>query len=500
MAPRDIRQELPDRGIPDDHLPTKPAETGQRASGQRSIDRKLTEGSIPRNLFYLAWPQMLTGVLQATQQMADLVWAGFLGPRAIASIGVAQSWTMLFMTARMGLDTAARAMVSRAVGAGDMKLANHIATQAIMLSATISFVLTFLGFIFTESLLHALGVSDEVVAQGAAYMRFQFVASFVMAMQFSSAAVLQASGDAVTPMKSQMIARTFQIVVSPLLVFGLLGLPAEGLVGASIATAIGQGIGSSMNFYALFTGKSRLTLSFRNYRLDVPLLWRQLQLGAPSSTTQMASALSNVVVVGLVTSFGDFTLAAYAITQRLQQLVFLGSQGLGQASGILVGQNLGANHPERAKATVWWALGYVMIMNTLVGGLMFLFPALFLTIFTRDPTVLEVGIPWLHIQVIGFMGLGAGMVFQQTFNTAGDTFVPMFVILATVWGVQQPLAIMLSGIAQNWSLFGVEIPVPAISHMGEFGIAWAIAISVGVRLAIYFPYFIWGPWMRKRVY
>lgn len=192
-------------------------------------DRNLTEGSIPKNLFALAWPQMITGLLQAVQQMADLIWAGFIGSRAIASIAVAQSWTMLFMTARMGLDTAGRAMISRAWGAGDRTLANHIAVQSITLSFTISFTLTSLGFIFTEALLRLLGVSEEVIAQGATYMRIQFVASFWMALQFSSAAVLQASGDAVTPMKSQLFARTSQIIVSPLLIFGLLGLPKLGL-------------------------------------------------------------------------------------------------------------------------------------------------------------------------------------------------------------------------------------------------------------------------------
>src|SRR5207247_125024 len=146
----------------------------------------------------------------------------------------------------------------------------------------------------------------------------QFVASFAMSMLFSTAAVLQASGDAVTPMKAQLLARAFQLIASPLLVFGLLGFPEIGLAGASLATALGQGIGAVMNFYALFTGKSRLRLSFRESRVDFPLLWRQVQIGAPSSATQMASSLSNIVVVGLVASFGDMTLAAYSITQRMQ--------------------------------------------------------------------------------------------------------------------------------------------------------------------------------------
>src|SRR5262249_8926748 len=140
-------------------------------------------------------------------------------------------------------------------GARDHEMANHIAVQAVVLSFTVSFTLCGLGVLFTEGLLRALGSSDAIIAQGALYMRLQFVASFPMAMQFSSAAVLQASGDAVTPMKSQLFARAWQLIASPILIFGLLGLPASGLAGASLATAIGQGIGAGMNFFALFTGK-----------------------------------------------------------------------------------------------------------------------------------------------------------------------------------------------------------------------------------------------------
>lgn len=255
-----------------------------------------------------------------------------------------------------------------------------------------------------------------------------------------------------------------------------------------------------MNFYALFTGKSRLRLSFKNFRPDLPFLWRQIRIGAPSSVTQVESSVSNLVVIGLATSFGDITLAAYSVTQRLQQFVFFASGGLGQSSGILAGQNLGARRPERAKATVWWALGYVMILNILISALMFAFPQAVLSLFTRDPTLLGVAVPWLHIQVLAFLGIGTGMVFQQTFNTAGDTLMPMLVIFASLWGIQQPLALMLSGVAARWSIFGWDVPVPTLGNLGEFGIAWAIVVAAVARLTIYFPYFLWGPWMKKRVY
>ncbi|MBI4498282.1 MAG: MATE family efflux transporter [Chloroflexi bacterium] len=497
-----VRSHAPQDGVktPAPDGPIAFAHGGPRRRRPTHLDRKLTEGSIPKNIFFLAWPQVVSGALQAIDHLADLVWAGFIGSRAIASIGVAQSWSQLAATARMGLDTAARAMVSRAVGAENMALANHVAMQSFLLSGTVSLTLCVLGILFTELLLWVLGVSEGIIAQGASYMRWQFVASFTIALLMMTSSVLQASGDALTPMKAQVVNRVLHLVLSPLLVFGWGVFPELGLPGAAIANAIAQATGAAINGYILFTGRSRLHLSLHDARPDFPLLWRMVRLGGPSSVTSMERSLAQVILVGLVTPFGDLALAAYSITNRVQMFVNLGSMGLGQSCGILVGQNLGAQQPDRARATVWWALGYVVLVNLVVGGLILLFPYLFLLLFTRESQLLEVAVPWLQIQVLGFIVMGAGMVFMQTFNTAGDTSIPMVVTLVTIWGIQQPAAIMLSGVAQHWELFGWAVAVPTIGDLGQFGIAWAIVLAMAARLLIYFPYFLWGPWLKKQVF
>ena len=482
-------------------IATEDLTSGQRLARppSRPLDRNLTEGSIPRNLFTLAWPQIVAGVLQTLDQLADLVWAGFLGTRAIAGIGVAQSWGMLAATARFGFDTSTRAMVSRAVGAGDLPLANHVALQSFVLNGIVTAVTCIPGIIFTEFLLRLVGASDGIIAEGASYMRWQFMAQMTFALIGMSTAVLQATGDAITPMKAQLTTRAIHLFLSPLLVFGLGFVPALGLAGASIASALAQLVGAGMCFYVLFTGRSRLHLTLKGFRLDFPLLWRMFQIGAPAAVTGMERSLAQVILVGLVSPFGDAAQAAYAITNRVQMLVNLGSMGLGQSCGVLVGQNLGAGRPERSRATVWWALGFSLATNGAIGAIILLFPQATLLLFTRDAALLEVALPWLQIQVLGFIIFGPTIVFQQAFQTAGDTIAPMVVTLVTIWGVQQPLAIMLSGVGQSWELFGRTIPLPSLWDLGQFGIAWAIVTAVAARLIFYFPYFLWGPWLKKKV-
>lgn len=463
--------------------------------GRLRVDRDLTEGSVPRTLWLLVWPLMVSGLLQSIDQLFELTWAGMLGFRAIASIGVAQSWIQLFNTARQGFDTATRAMVARAIGAKDPELANHIASQALVFNVCLAWTSMFIGINVAPGLLRLLGVSEEMVAIGGQYLQLRFVSTSTFALLYTSGSILQASGDTITPMKAQFLARAILIPLSPILIF-VVGL---GLPGAAVAGSIGQIVGVAMTLKVLFSGKSRVKITLAGLRPDFPLYWRMVKLGAPSSWTTGERALAQLLLTGVVAPFGDTVLAAFGMTQRLQQFVMLGQMGVGQAAGVLVGQNLGAKKLARARATTWWALGQCFLMSGIVGSIIFLFPDKFLALFTHEEHLLEVAVPWMHIMVIGFMAFAAGNVFMQVFNTAGDTTTTMLTGIATIWLVQQPLARILSGSLETWNLFGLQLSIPGVEGLGAFGIAWAMVIAILARLVIFFPYFLWGPWYRKRV-
>jgi Na+-driven multidrug efflux pump len=253
-----------------------------------------------------------------------------------------------------------------------------------------------------------------------------------------------------------------------------------------------------INFRALFKGTSRLHLHARDIRIDAPAMWRQIKIGVPASVTSMERSLANMLVIGLVAPFGDVALAAYSLTQRMNQLVNLGHAGLGSATGVLVGQNLGAGKPERAKETVRWAMLLTVATSIIIGGVMLAYPRAFLIIFTRDPELLAVASGWTRIMAIGFLAGGLGTVFVQAINTAGDTMVPMIVTLATIWLVQQPAAAFLSGQAGEWNILGVGLPFSG-PDLGSYGIAWAMVIAQAARLLIYYPYYLTGRWMRKEI-
>jgi Na+-driven multidrug efflux pump len=281
--------------------------------------------------------------------------------------------------------------------------------------------------------------------------------------------------------------------------FGLLGTPHYGVAGVAIANLVGQAVGAGINVRNLWVGKSRLQVSLRGYRFDPQLSWRLIRLGAPATVNSIERSVAQVLLLALMAPFGDVALAAYALTQRTQMVVNLGTQGLGNASGIIAGQNLGAGSVARARQTVLWALGYVTSVKFVVVGLLFVFPTYFLSIFGDDPELLDVGTVWLRIMLIGYFAMGPVQVLMQSFQTAGDTLMPMVSTLLAMWLVEVPLAFMLSGAPQNFHPLGWTVPLPYVTSLGSYGVAWAISAAALVRVAMYVPYFAWGPWYKKRV-
>jgi len=448
--------------------------------------RDLTTGSVPGNLVFLAWPIVGSSIFRVVEMLADLFWAGLgFGTAAIAGVGTAQLWVQIGMGTRRGLDTAVRAMVSRAVGANNLPLANHVALQGLTVGAVVSVLLAVIGILLTPQLMLLVGIGDDVIAETTMYMRIQFVALAIAAMTQIIGSIFQASGDSLTPFRVQVFSRISHLLLSPLIIFGwgIPGFSGMGIAGASVSNALTGALGLSYLFYILFSGKSRMHLTFTGYTIDLPTIWRMVRLGLPASANQLERTLGDLVLLILVAPFGTTSVAAYMLAHRAHQVVNFAAGGTGQASGVIVGQSLGADRPQRARQTVLWGVAIVTYVALISGCLVIAFPQVLLSIFNPDPDLLVVATVWLRIQAVGFMVVAPSRVFNQSFSTAGDTLTPMLVTLLTVWGIQQPLAFVL----------------PRITDLGEYGVAIAPVIAQFSRNLIYFPYFFWGPWLKKQV-
>ena len=458
-------------------------EVGGSTGGGAVFGRDWTKGSIIGSLLSLSWPMIISYGLYMVGQTADMIWVGRLGTVPIAGVGIAGIVVMLVMTAKFGLVMGARAMVARFVGAGDTEGANHIAQQALVISAAYGVVLTVIGVFCAEPILSLFGLEEDVVVEGAAYMRIILAGWVAMSFWLMTMSIMQASGDVMTPMWISIFIRVVHITLCPFLVFGWWMFPHLGVSGAALSNVIYQILGMVLGLWVLFTGRSRLRLTLRNFRLDPSIIWRMVKIAIPACVMGVQGNIGHLALAYFMVPFGTFAVAAHSLVQRVEMMLFLPSMGLGTGAGVLVGQNLGAGQPERAERSGWLAMGLVEGFMLACSVAILLWAESIIRIFSTDPGLVETGSIFLRIAAAGYAVVGFTAVFQNCISGAGDTVPPMIVSLVIIWLVQIPLAFFL----------------PRVTDLGMYGVRWAIVAGMLVGSVAYVIYFWTGRWKRKKV-
>jgi len=448
-----------------------------------SYERDWTKGSIVGNLWSLSWPMTVSTAIRMMGPTIDMIWIGRLGSASLAGVGVSAIAVQVINSARMGLNTGTRAMLARFIGSGDVHGANHVAQQAFVISLAFSLIMALIGIYLAEPILSFLGVEPEVVREGAAYMRILFIGSIAMSLGMMAQGIMQSSGDAVNPMKINIGIRLFHVVLCPFLIFGWWIFPSMGVSGAALTNVISQGIGGVIMFWILFTGRTRIKMTLKDFSFDGNILWRIVKIGIPSSVTGMERSMANLFLMWFVVPFGTSAVAAQALTDRIGNFVHMPAQGLGQASGVLAGQNLGANQPDRSEKTGWIAAGMFTAIMAVVSILMWFYAENVVRVFNSETKLMMITSTFLRIDIVNYMVFGAVVVLMNCLNGMGDTMIPMLTTLATMWLVQVPMAYVL----------------PKFTDLGVYGVRWAIVTAIVMRAVIYTIYFKNGRWRRKKV-
>ena len=446
-------------------------------------DKDWTKGSIIRNLWSLSWPVMIGNSVNMMGPTIDMIWVGKLGATAIAAVGVSGMAVMLTQSLMMGLFGGLRAMVARFVGAGDSKAANHVSQQAFIIGTVSAVIIALIGIFFAEQILMLMGVAPDVVVEGAAYMRIQFVGMITLSLRFMAEATMQASGDVRTPMKIALVFRVFHVVLCPFLVFGWWIFPQLGVRGAALTNVFSQGLGTAIGLWILLTGRTRLRLSFRNFRIDPGVIWRLVKIGIPASVMGVQQNLGQFLMIRLITSFGTIAMAAQTLGMRVDMLIFMPGGGVGMAAGTLAGQNLGAHQPERAERSGWLAVALTEAFMIVCSILILIWAEKLVHVFTSDAELIIMTSRFLRIASVSYMIMGFPNVMMQCISGVGDTLPPMVWSMVTLWLISLPLAYFLS---QHTAL-------------GVYGIRWAGVAATVVGAIGYTTYFALGRWKRKRV-
>jgi len=421
-------------------------------------ERDFTSTSLGRAIFILAIPMVLEMLMESVFAVVDIFFVSKLGSNAVATVGLTESAMTIVYAVGVGLSMATTALVSRRIGEKKKKEAGAVAFQAILLGVFISIIIAIPGFIFAKDFLKIMGATDKMADLGYLYPTVMFGTNMVIMLLFIINAVFRSSGDAAMSMRVMLVANIINIVLDPMLIFGIGPFPELGIMGAAVATSIGRGMAVLYQFYLLFSGNHRIRLYLDSQKIKLGVMLQILKISGGGILQNFIATSSWIFLIRIIAVSGPEALAGYTIAIRIIIFLLLPAWGLSNASATLVGQNLGAKQPDRAEKAVW-VTGYVnMAFMGTMGLLLFIFPEVWVKLFINDAAVVENGVLALRIISSGFLFYALGMVMMQGFNGSGDTVTPSKINFASFWLFEIPLAWLLA-IVLNMGLTGASIAI-----------------------------------------
>jgi len=417
------------------------------------------ELSVRRRVLTLAWPAVLEQLLNMSVGLADTYIVGHLGAASLAAVGLSMQSLNLFWALFGAIGVGSTALVARRIGAKEPEAAGDVARQSVLLAFVIGFVIAIVLWVGAPFFLSWLGAEPEVVELGSAYMRAVASTVYMMSVLFIGSAIMRGAGDTRTPMLVMLVINVVNIVVAYTLAYGVGPLPALGVLGSGIGAATARGLGGLLILVLLARGKGPVKIGCRVPRLDIKTIGQILQIGLPAAGEQLLMRVGQIVLAVFIADLGTIAYAAHQIAVNALSVAYMPGWGFALAATTLVGQELGANRPERASRSVNEALRMAIVVMAVMGGTASIFSAQVMGIFTDDPAVISAGIPALRIAGFAMPFLGTSFTLSGGLRGAGDTTSVLIMLGACVWGLRVANAYWLGpllGLTGIWIAVGVD--------------------------------------------
>lgn len=407
-------------------------------------ESNILSGNLDKAILLLAVPMIFEMAMESLFAVVDAYFVSKISVDAVATVGLTESCLTIVYSLAWGLSMGITALVARRIGEKDVEGATNSARQAIYLGIVISVFISLIGFFYSEELLQMMGASTSIIATGSGYTKWMVGGNIVIMMLFLINGIFRGAGDAAIAMRSLWVANGINIVLDPLLIFGYGPFPELGVEGAAVATCIGRGCGVVYQLYHLFYGKGIIKLKTGKAQLNFDLIKKLINLSAGGTGQFIIASASWIFLMQIMSRFGSEALAGYTLAIRVIVFTILPAWGMANAAATLVGQNLGAQQPERAELSVWRTGFFNMIFMGCVMVVFLIFSESLIRFFTTEQTVIDYGRECLSIVSIGYVFYGYGMIVAQAFNGAGDTRTPTILNFFAFWTIQIPLAYVLA--------------------------------------------------------
>lgn len=429
-------------------------------------------GVLPVNrlLVSMSVPMMVSMLVQALYNVVDSIFVASLSENALTAVSLAFPWQNLMIAVGVGTGVGVNAWLSRCLGEKDQRSANATAENGIFLALASYLVFAVTGMLISRPFFTLQTSSAVIAEEGFQYMWIVSVFGIGLFLQTMNEKILASTGRTNLTMVSQLAGAAINIVLDPIMIFGLFGFPALGVAGAAIATVTGQIIGGLLGVWFNSRLNREIQIRFRGFRPDRGIIEHIYSVGLPSIILQSIGSIMTFSMNQILISFSTTAAAVLGVYFKLQSFVFMPIFGLNNGMVPIVAYNYGAAKPVRIMKTLKLAIAYALsIMG--VGLLLFqLLPGVFLDLFQASDNMKSIGIPALRIISLCFVPAGFGIICGSFFQAMGHGMIAMWVSIVRQLGALIPLAWLLSRTGQLnlvWLAFPLaEIVAVVITTFG----------------------------------
>jgi putative MATE family efflux protein len=438
--------------------------------------KDLTKGNEASQIFYFTLPMLIGNIFQQFYNLTDSIVVGrVLGKQALGAVGVSFPIIFLLVSLIIGLTMGSSIIISQYYGAKNMRMVKRAIDSSYIVLFLSSLIITAIGLLFSESILRLLNTPEEIIPQAKIYLNITFAGVIFMFGYNSISAILRGLGDSKTPLFFLIISTILNVILVLLfvVVFGW------GIEGSAYSTIMSQAL--SFIFGVLYLNKKHkvFKLNFKKIEFDKSIFLNSIKIGLPAGVQQMVVASGMMALNRIVNGFGTDALAAYTVAGRLDSFAVVPSMSLSMGLSAFVGQNLGAKKPERVRRGYHAALIMGAIVSVLTSGVVLLFGAPLISFFNSDPNVVLIGTNYLLIVGSFYILFSVMHITTGVLRGAGDTFVPMFFTIFSLWLIRVPIATIFS------------------KYYGTNGIWWSLPIAWATGLVLVKIYYRTGRWKTK---
>lgn len=440
----------------------------------------LLNGPVLPSLTRLAIPIMATSLVQMAYNMTDMIWIGRVGSNAVAAVGAAG----MYMWLSNGLATLSKmggqVNVGYSLGSGNREEASRYAANALQLSAFCGILFGLICVFFSDPLIGFFKLnSPQVISDAKIYLQITCGCVFFSFLNQTFTGILTAMGNSQSSFLATAVGLVINIILDPILIFGLGPFPRLGVIGAAIATVAAQFIVTLMFLYYA----SRDDILFRNMKIaakpEKAYLMEIVKIGLPASVQSMIFTGISMIIARLIAGYGDAAIAVQKVGSQIESISWMTGEGFAAAVNSFVAQNNGAGNPQRIKKGYRSAMGIVLLWGTLCTGLLIFCPAPIFRVFIPEAAILPMGVDYLQILGVSQLFMSVEITTAGAFAGFGKT-IPPSVTSIILTAARIPLAILLTH-----------------TVLGLNGIWWSVTLSSILKGIILLVWFLW--YMRKTV-